>query len=1013
MNGPGGQGATGAHLFGRLGRLIVRHPWYPIIFWVALLVVAVPFLTQLGSVTTNSFTTVPTGAPSAVAAERLAELFPNTTAGSSTYLLFTGPDLTDRNAQGVIQNVTTAIGNDRSLQVVAGVASVYSAYAGYLTGQTELANGVLASGLASDPSVLAATNASATLLWGPPAAFLAQWQDLVANGTSPAAANSPAFAATNASLGNATAREVLGAFYVGFGSSGAGFNGTAACAEASSVLACADVAARLNLAPLIPDLVPADQQAIPIAVLATLGIENATEWSALRGTVAVVLGSASGLPASWVLTVWTAFPNADATPAEAAAFAATTVAAATLATEPLPVPFGILASFVNPTGTAQIVTVTFSVPDSTTNASGGTPVYHDLALLDDLVPGVLAATDSTHSIAYFQTGPAPLDLLTNVAVSSAIALVLPLTVGLLLVISMLYFRSPITPLVTFAGLGIALVLGLGGTVLIGTLIEHVDSTALTLEEVFVLGVGTDYSIFLVARYREELVRGATPDEAIVTSVAWAGQSVATSGSTAIIATLALAFSGVALLAQWGMVLSLSILITVLLSLTIVPAFLKLLGPRIFWPTTGARFQRRAAVVAERNRTERTYFYRVGRGTQRRPKTTVAALLVLSIPLIAIALAVPLSYDFYQQLPSGHGATTGLNELSQQFGAGFATTSFALVTFAAPLVTGNASNATEFSDLATLTDRAANISGISAVESPIGAYGAPLASWLNLSSLPSAERANLLGTYAGFVGTDGRTILLDLVTGASGLSVAAVHAVQGVENSFTAFQNSHSDVTGLAFGGGAPTINDLATSTATATNYLIVAVTIGLLVVLLIVLRSWIIALMAIATIGLSISWAWALTYLVFQELLGYPLFFFVRTILFILILGLGIDYNIFLLTRIREERVRGRSSSEATVEGVARTGAIITAAAIILASAFAALTVGDFILIQAIGFSVAIAVILDAMIVRTYLVPATLQLLGDRVWSLSGRAPPAAPVAGEPAPAASPAAATTADVPSP
>ncbi|MGI0155647.1 MAG: MMPL family transporter, partial [Thermoplasmata archaeon] len=128
-----------------------------------------------------------------------------------------------------------------------------------------------------------------------------------------------------------------------------------------------------------------------------------------------------------------------------------------------------------------------------------------------------------------------------------------------------------------------------------------------------------------------------------------------------------------------------------------------------------------------------------------------------------------------------------------------------------------------------------------------------------------------------------------------------------------------------------------------------------------------------------------LTSLTLTSIVGYPLFFFVPTVMIILILGLGTDYNIFLLTRVREERVRGRVAGDAAVEAVARTGGIITAAAVILASAFAALLVGEFTLIRAIGFSVAVAVILDAMVVRTYLVPASLQLLGERVWSLSGR----------------------------
>ena len=983
----------GVRLLGRLARWIVRHPWYPIIFWVALLLVSVPFLSLVGSVTTNSADMTSPNAPSALASAELARLFPNTTGGSSSTILLTGPNMTDANAQRVVLNVTAALVSDAALANVSAVSTVYTGYADYLAGQGELAIDVLAGGLSSTPSVPDSVNQSAALLWAPPATFLSQWVGRVANGTSPSAANYPAYEATLDTLGNSTSvTTVLNAFYAG-NASVPGFNGTSGCwTDPATVEACTNATARATEVGVVPELVPLPaDRAVPYAALATLGVRNFTAWSSVRSTSAILLGADSGLAGGWILEVWDAFPSATATPTELSSWATGLVAASTLASEPLPVPRAIYTQFVDPSGTAQIVQVSFDIADGATNRSGAMPVYADLGRIDDLVPGVVTASDPTHSIKYVQTGPAPLDLLSTTSINASLELVLPLTVGLLIGITMIYFRSPITPLVTFGILGIALALGIGGTVLIGELVEHVDSTALTLEEVFVLGVGTDYSIFMVARYREELVAGKSSEDAIVASLSWAGQSVATSGSTAIIATLALTFSGVALLAQWGAVLSLAILITILASVTMVPACLKLVGPRIFWPNTGERFRRRAARVSEAIRAERTYFYRVGRGTQRHPGLTVGILLLISVPLVLVAISVPLSYDYYAQLPSGHPATDGLAELGQHFGPGFAVPSFALVTFASPLVVGNATNATEFTDLASLTTMANSTSGIASVSSPVGPDGGSLAQWLSLPTLPSAVRANLLGVLAGFVGTDGRTVLLSLQPSDSGLSVGAVNAVQSVESSFSGYAGSHPEVTAVAFGGGAPSIRDLANETATATDYLVFAVAVGLILVLLVVLRSWIIALMAIGTIGLSIAWAWAVTYLVFQELLGFPLFFYVRTILFILILGLGIDYNIFLLTRVREERVRGRTSGEAAVEAVARTGGIITAAAVILASAFGALLVGEFTLIRAIGFAVAVAVILDAMVIRTYFVPASLQLLGDRVWGRAGR--PRAPAA--------------------
>ena len=976
MRGPSPRGSRGAQLFARLGRWIVRHPWYPILFWVVLLIVTVPFLSLIGSVTTNSTTTLPSSAPSAKAGAEFARLFPNETGGSASILLFYGPNLTDANAQGVVTNVTSALGADRSLTDVTDVSSVYTAYSAYLAGEAQLAGGVLVPGLA-------AFNGSSQLIWGPPSAFVAYWQSIAPSYPNPQEANYPAFAHTNALLSNATGTAFLAGFYGEF--NGTALNCSSLATVPAELVACADQATRLGVAPLLSSFFPPSELPLPEAALTGLGIENSTQWASEQPVVLGVLGSESGLSFSFLRLVSDDFPGGVVTPATSSVWANATVAVATLWTEPLPVPPGILTQYVAPDGEASVVNVAFSVADDYKNQSGGTPVYADLGKIDALVPPIVRAHDATGTIQYVQTGGSALDLLTQNSVNSSLSLVLPLTVGLLLAIAMIYFRSPITPLVTFLALGIALVLSLGGTVLIGTLVGHVDTTSLTLEEVFVLGVGTDYSIFLTARYREELLHGKSSDEAIVESVSWAGQSVATSGSTAIIATLALTFSGIALLSQWGSVLSLAILITLLLSLTTIPAFLKLLGPRIFWPSTGDRFSRQALRATRRIKQESTYFYRVGRATQRRPLSVIGIVVLVSVPLVAVALTVPLSYDFYGQLPKGQPATDGLAELGHHFGDGFAVPSYALVTFRAPLVVGTTVNATEFSDLAALTARASGTAGIAEVRSPVGPYGAPLATWLNYSTLPIAPRENLAGILGAYVGTDQRTVLINLVPNATGLSAEAVSAVRAVESSFAAYATGHAEITKLAYGGGAPIIGDLADQTGRATDYLIVAVTIGLILVLLVVLRSWIIALMAIATIGLSISWAWALTYLIFQEVLGFPLFFYVLTLLIMLVLGLGIDYNIFVLTRVREERLRGRTSGEAAVEAVGRTGGIITAAAVILASAFAAVLVGSFTLVRAIGFSVAIAVVLDAMVVRTYLVPASLHVFGDRVWSLSGR----------------------------
>jgi uncharacterized membrane protein YdfJ with MMPL/SSD domain len=980
----------GEAAFSRLGRGIVRHPWYPIVFWVILLLVALPFLGRLGSVTTNSATNLPDSAPSAQAAAELSRLFPNLSSGSDSLLVVTGPNITGPTGQRTVLALAAAIRDDPNLTYVASVSTLYSSYEQYLLGTAQVTLGGLGAALSASPSLPQAVNESAGLIWGPPAEFLATWEGMLAAnpGTPPAEWNYPAYEQTLAAVNASTeAGLVLSAFYYGPSLAGMGFlgfNGTADCAaDPATVSVCAAGVVETTIGALVPVLAPnpADQD-VPYAVVDDLGLGNFTNASAQHATAVDIVAGSLGLPAGWTGQVWTEFPAGTTTPAALSSWIDGLVTAGSPSTYPLPIPPALEAQFVDPTATGELVIVTFSVPDTFTTSDGSNPDFSDVTTIGNLVPTILATSGPGGDLSVAQTGGAPLDQTEQTVLSASLAVVLPLTVLVLIGITMLYFRAPFAPAITFGGLGIALALGLGGVVLIGTFITKVDTTALTLQNTFVLGVGTDYSIFLVARYREELWKGSDPHEAVVTTVTWAGQSIATSGATAALATLALAFSGVALLSQWGMVLSLAVLLAVLVSLTIIPAFLVLAGPRVFWPVTGERFRRQSAATVAARAEERTYFFRVARGVRRRPKTVVGLILLLSIPLLFIALTAPISYDFFAQLPAGHPATDGLATLSDHFGAGRAFPTIVLVTFASPLLVGADSNATEFSDLSSLTSVLNGTSGVASVDSPTGSNGAPLAEWVGFASLPPASRTLLAGTLDGYLGDDQRTVLLTIYTTSGGLSVAAVDLLGTLRSEVAGFESDHPTIVHTAFGGGAAETYDIQQQTSLATERMAIAVCIGLLVVLFVVLRSWIIPIMAVLTIGLSIGWAWGVTNLVLTDGFGIPMFYFVPTVMFILILGLGIDYNIFLLTRVREERLRGRSSDEATVHGLASTGGVITAAAVILAGAFLILTTGQFLLLKSIGFAVATAVLLDAIIVRTYLVPASLFLFGERVWRL-------------------------------
>jgi RND superfamily putative drug exporter len=161
--------------------------------------------------------------------------------------------------------------------------------------------------------------------------------------------------------------------------------------------------------------------------------------------------------------------------------------------------------------------------------------------------------------------------------------------------------------------------------------------------------------------------------------------------------------------------------------------------------------------------------------------------------------------------------------------------------------------------------------------------------------------------------------------------------------------------------------------------------VGVGVVLLIVLGSLFLPLFAILSIVVSIAWTLAATDLVFQNLYSFPILFITPLTLFVLLLGLGMDYNIFILTRIREEATKGASLNEAITTAIERTGGIITAAAIILAGSLGALMISNNLLLKEFGFAFFYSILIDAMVMRTYIVPAVMSLVGKWNWYAPGR----------------------------
>jgi RND superfamily putative drug exporter len=988
--------------FDWLGRGIVRHPWYSILLWVVILVISLPAIASVGSVISTSFgSAIPSSYPSVAAQNELAREFPNASgSGTSALILLEMTNITGPTGRNATLAVTQALRDDPKLQYVSSITSMYSAYGAYLAGEAELGEQFLQGALTVNPSLPVEVNETASEVWGPAQAFVANWERVAGNlsgNASASSANWPAFRATLAELSSRPpAQRLLSAFYYGNNGSIPGFNvsATPACLDSRNLTPCAD-AAMWETAPMVlPELVggPANVSAAEI-VLASLSLQNLSCWSCVQSAGSTLLGSEVGISPAWLLTVWQSFPGAHGASSSAILSWAEAAAA-----NPgyrgflLPMPSAVRSSFISASGNAALLIVSYSVDDNYA-ANGSTPTYSDDAEVSHVLSQVLGGSTAFASITYYVTGESPLDSATTYLATSALSVLLILTVVVLVSIMIIYFRAPAAPLVSFGAIGIAIAVSLGAMFVVGKLVTSFNSEVEPVLLVFLMSIGTDYSVFLMARYREELVKGASSEEAVRTTVRWAGQSITTSGLTVVVVTVAMAFAGIGPISQFGLALSFGVLIALLVALTVVPAILRLAGPRIFWPNTGERFRIYARRRNEAVASSTGYIARAGRIATRRPWAVIGVILLLSAPVIVVALEVPVSYNISNiGLPSSEPAQKGFVALNDQFGPGYTSPSYVLVTFATPVMAGGAPNATEFGDIAGLTSIMAGTPGVGSVGALAGGSGLPLSFWQNYTHLLAGEQAMAQGELGSYVGADGRTVEFQVTTNASGFSAPAVSVLDDLRGRVSSYDASHPEVTQVRYGGAAQTTEDLRNLVSQTNEGMLLGAAVGLFVILLIILGSAFVPALALGAIGLSILWGWAGTYFIVGILENEALVFLLPLILLIMILGLGMDYNVLLLTRVKEERSQGGDPAAAIQRAVTHAGGVITAAAVILGGAFLLLGLTSPLgMLAGIGLGIGIAVLLQAFVVQTYLTPAVLALGKDWIWRGRASSPPHKP----------------------
>jgi RND superfamily putative drug exporter len=537
---------------------------------------------------------------------------------------------------------------------------------------------------------------------------------------------------------------------------------------------------------------------------------------------------------------------------------------------------------------------------------------------------------------------------------------------LLFVVLFLVFRSvPATLIpVSIAGLSIVVSHGLG---YLFTRITDVEILYTNVVSLIGLAVAVDYCLFIIKRYREELAAGLALRPALVRAMATAGHSVVFSGLVVVAALCTLfiprmmVFSSVALA---GAVVTLTALA---LTMTLLPAVLTLLGAKISWGNVRLPHLTFAARLPRPNLSR----------LRHRPVLVLAVLvpafLILAAPMSGIRLQVPVASASI--LPPGTQARTGFERIDSQLGL---RNLFPIeIVMSAPVTGGPGpllAAAGSAAARAAAQPQTLQVLALPGLSLPAATLTEATAG--DLSSLTAPERATFQQVWTR---SGGDYVTRVLVVPRSGPDTVAAHVLAA------SFRDWPKDVTGntvhVHVTGATAQGTDFDTVVRHSLPIVVLVSALATFILLRWAFKSWLAPLLALAFNALVVTASLGLLTLIYQNGLDEPINSVTPLLLFAVMFGLSMDYMVIMMSRMREFYVDGSSHKEAVDRGLSRTAGLVNSAAIIMVAVFLSFGVAKISIVQQLGYGLAIAVLLDSVVIRLLVMPAALHLIGPRVWA--------------------------------
>ncbi len=575
-------------------------------------------------------------------------------------------------------------------------------------------------------------------------------------------------------------------------------------------------------------------------------------------------------------------------------------------------------------------------------------------------------------------------------------------VTLLLVIVLLIgiYRAPLPALIPLVTVFIAIKLSLK---LLSILAEHgivgIFDGVQTYVTVILYGAGVDYCLFLTARYREEIESGATYDEAIVTALSKVGSALVASAGTVIGGIGMMVFAEFGKFREAGVAISFSLIIVLIAVLTLSSVFLHLARRWTFWPGRISSAPTTAFASSEAPPHRPTGWDRIGQGIAKRPLLIFSLCVGLMAPFCVVTVIYhqSVSYGFLSNLPADATSVRGTQELQAHFPGGITGPLTILIRSDQSDFTSSddVELVTQLSDWLNEHKAELQLADVRSLANPLGITDAADRAFEGLSGVQTIARRSVLrkraqDLYVSQAGTlAGHVTRMELVFQHDPFARNSITHLDRIEPQLhAAFAPLLPAGATLQLIGSTPSIRDLKMVRTGDQARINVLVCLTVWVILVILLRQPLVCMFLVLSMLLGYATTYGTTLFVFWALdpAGFPgLDWKLPMLLFTILVAVGEDYNIFLMSRVAEEQAR-HGPVQGVVVAMSRTGGIISSCGVIMAGTFSALMFGSLVSMKQLGFALTFGVLLDTFIIRPILVPAFLVLWYGKRFSRQAQA---------------------------